>query len=45
MCRSDDEKNEIYPENYKSDVKNSVPLAVTIDGTCQKGYGFSSLLV
>ena len=24
--------NEIYPENYKSDVKNSVPVAaVTID--------------
>ena len=23
MCRSDEENNEIYPENYKSDVKNS----------------------
>ena len=32
MCRSDDQNNEIYPENYKSDVKNSVPVAaVTID--------------
>ena len=33
MCRSD-ENNEIYSENYKSDVKNSVPVAaVTIDVT------------
>ena len=31
MCRSDDEINEIYPENYKSDVKNSIPVAVKID--------------
>ena len=44
MCRSDDKNNEIYPENYKSDVKNSIPVAVTIDGTWQKWYGFSSLL-
>ena len=29
---------------YKSDVKNSIPVAVTIDGTWQKQYGFSSLL-
>ena len=34
MCRSDDENNEIYPDNYKSDVKNSVPVAeVIIDTT------------
>ena len=33
LCRSDDQNNEIYPENYTSDVKNSVPVAaVTIDG-------------
>ena len=33
MCRSD-ENNEIYSENYKSDVKNFVPVAaVTIDVT------------
>ena len=33
MCRSDVNK-EIYSENYKSDVKNSVPVAaVTIDVT------------
>ena len=44
MCRSDDENNEIYHENYKSDAKNSVPVAVTIDGTWQMRYGFSSLL-
>ena len=32
LCRSDDQNNEIYPENYTSDVKNSVPVAaVTID--------------
>ena len=24
MCRSNDENNEIYPENYKSNVKNSI---------------------
>ena len=35
MCRSDDENNEMYPENYKSDVKNSIPVAVSIDGTWQ----------
>ena len=29
---------------YKSDMKNSIPVAVTIDGTWQKRYGFSSLL-
>ena len=23
MCRSDDENNEIYPESYKSDMKNA----------------------
>ena len=45
MCRSDDGNNEIYPENYKSGVKNSVPVAaVTIDGACQKRYDFKSLL-
>ena len=35
-----------YPENhiYKSDVKNSILIAVTIDGTWQKRYGLSSLL-
>ena len=44
MCRSDDENNKIYPENYKSDVKNSIPVAVTIYGTWQKRYGFSSFL-
>ena len=27
MCRSDDENNEIYPESYKSDVENSIPVA------------------
>ena len=43
MCRSDDENNENYPENYKGDVKNSVPAAaVLIDGARQKLYGFSS---
>ena len=37
MCRSDDENNEIYPENYKSDVKNYISVAsVTINGTWQK---------
>ena len=35
MCRSDDENNEMYPENYKSDVKNSASVAVSIDGTWQ----------
>ena len=35
ICRSDDENNETYPENYKSDVKNSIPVAVSIDGTWQ----------
>ena len=45
MCRSDDENNEIYPDNYKSDVKNLVPVAaVIIDRTWQKRYGFDSLL-
>ena len=45
MFRSDDGNNEIYPENYKSGVKNSVPVAaVTIDGACQKRYDFNSLL-
>ena len=29
---------------YKSAVKNSIPVAVTTDGTWQKQYGFSSLL-
>ena len=29
---------------YKSDEKKSIPVAVTIDGTLQKQYGFSSLL-
>ena len=29
---------------YKRDVKNSIPIAVTIDGTWQKQYGFTSLL-
>ena len=27
MCRSDDENNEIYLENYKSDVNNPIPVA------------------
>ena len=37
MCRIDYENNEIYPENYKSDVKNYIPVAsVTINGTWQK---------
>ena len=46
MCRSDNQNNEIYHENYiyKSDMKNSVPVAVTIYGAWQKRYGFSSLL-
>ena len=45
MCRSDDQNNEIYPGNYKRDVKNSVPVAaVIIDTTWQKRYGFDSLL-
>ena len=45
MFRGDDGNNEISPENYKSGVKNSVPVAaVTIDGGCQKRYGFNSLL-
>ena len=45
MCRSNDENNEIYPENYKSDLKNSVFVAaVTIDGAWQKQYGLNSLL-
>ena len=48
MCRfkrSDDENNEIYPDNYKSDAKNSVPVAaVIIDTTWQKRYRFDSLL-
>ena len=43
MCRSDDENNENYPENYKSDVKNSVPATtVLIDGAWKKLYGFNS---
>ena len=29
---------------YKKDVKNSIPVAVKIDGTWQKQYSFSSLL-
>ena len=45
MCRSDDENNEIYPEDYKSDVKNYISVAsVTINGTWQKWYGFNSSL-
>ena len=37
MCKSDDENNEIYPENYKSEVKGSVPAAAeTIDGAWRK---------
>ena len=45
MCRSDDENNnEIYPKSYESDVKNSVLVAVTINGTWQKRYGFSTSL-
>ena len=43
ICRSDDENNENYPENYKSDVKNSVPAAVVlIDEAWQKLYGFNA---
>ena len=42
VCRIDNENNEIYPENYKSDVKNSISVAVTIVGTWQKRYGFNS---
>ena len=45
MCRSDDENNEIYPKNYKSEVKGSVPAAAeTVDGAWRKQYGFNSLL-
>ena len=45
MCRNDDENNEIYTENYKSDLKNSVSVAaVTIDGAWQKQYGLNPLL-
>ena len=29
MCRSVDENNEIHPDNYKSDVRNSISVAVT----------------
>ena len=35
MCRSDNENNEIQPENYESDMKNAILVAITIDGACQ----------
>ena len=42
MCRSDDDNN--YPENWKSDVKNAIPGAVTIDEVWKKQDGFNLLL-